>query len=190
MFVKICGLTTEASVTVAVEAGADAIGFVFADSSRRIDVPTAKRLRALIPEGVRVVGVFLDPTAEDVEAAVACGLTDIQLHRRTRPLEVFRQFGLPLIEADHGSEADIRLLDAPTPGSGQVLDWAALERPRQTFWLAGGLDSDNVAEAIRLVRPDGVDVSSGVETNGQKDHEKIRAFIRRAKEELRCTHNQ
>ncbi|MDL5377779.1 phosphoribosylanthranilate isomerase [Exiguobacterium mexicanum] len=190
MFVKICGLKTEASVTVAVEAGADAIGFVFADSPRQIDIATAQRLRGFIPEDVRVVGVFLDPTAKEVEAAVACGLTDIQLHRRTRPLETFRQFGLPIIEADHESEADVILLDAPIPGSGQTLDWATLERPEQTFWLAGGLNVDNVGAAIRAMRPDGVDVSSGVETNGQKDHDKIRAFIRRAKEEASCIHNQ
>jgi len=190
MFVKICGLTTEASVVAAVEAGADAIGFVFANSPRQIDTTTAKRLRGLIPEDVRVVGVFLDPTVNEVEAAIACGLTDIQLHRRTRPLESFRQFGLPLIEADHGSEADIILLDAPTPGSGKTLDWETLERPEQMFWLAGGLTVDNVGAAIRAMRPDGVDVSSGVETNGQKDHDKIRAFIRRAKEETQCIHNQ
>ncbi|WP_214792119.1 MULTISPECIES: phosphoribosylanthranilate isomerase [unclassified Exiguobacterium] len=191
MFVKICGLTTEASVVTAVEAGADAIGFVFADSPRQIDIATAQRLRRLIPNEVRVVGVFLDPTVEEVEAAVACGLTDIQLHRRTRPLEAFRQFELPLIEADHHqSEADIILLDAPTPGSGQALDWETLERPERTFWLAGGLTVDNVGAAIRAMRPDGVDVSSGVETNGQKDHDKIRAFIGHAKEETRCIHNQ
>lgn len=190
MFVKICGLTTEASVTTAVEAGADAIGFVFADSPRQIDCATAQRLRQLIPDGVRVVGVFLDPDVETVRTAVACGLTDIQLHHRTRPFDTFRQFGLPIIEADHQSEADVILLDAPTPGSGKTLDWATLERPQQTFWLAGGLNVDNVGAAIRAMRPDGVDVSSGVETNGQKDHDKIRAFIRRAKEEASCIHNQ
>lgn len=190
MFVKICGLMTEASVVTAVEAGADAIGFVFADSPRQVDIKTAQRLRQLIPDGVRVVGVFLDPTVKEVEAAVACGLTDIQLHRRTRPLDTFRQFGLPIIEANHQSEADVVLLDAPTPGSGETLDWETLERPERTFWLAGGLNVDNVGAAIRAMRPDGVDVSSGVETNKQKDHDKIRAFIRRAKEETRCIHNQ
>ena len=190
MFVKICGLTTEASVATAVDAGADAIGFVFAESPRRIDVQAAQQLRQLIPDEVRVVGVFLDPTVNEVEAAVACGLTDIQLHRRTLPLETFRQFGLPIVEASTESDADVVLLDAPTPGSGKTLDWETLERPEQSFWLAGGLNVDNVGAAIRAMRPDGVDVSSGVETNGQKDHDKIRAFIRRAKEETQCIHNQ
>lgn len=190
MFVKICGLKTEGGVTAAIEAGADAIGFVFANSSRQIDVPTAKRLRQLIPNHVRVVGVFLDPTVEEVKAAISCGLTDIQLHRRTLPLKSFRQFKLPIIEANFETEADLVLLDAPTPGSGEPLDWLRLERPNRPFWLAGGLTADNVKEAICHVQPDGVDVSSGVETNGEKDHDKIRAFIRRAKEETLCTHNQ
>lgn len=190
MFVKICGVKTEGAVRVAVEAGADAIGFVFADSSRRIDVKTAKRLRRHIPESVRVVGVFLDPTLEEVETALTSGMTDIQLHRRTLPLEAFRRFGLPIIEAGRETEAEIVLLDAPVPGSGETLDWETLGRPSRPFWLAGGLDPDNVATAIQIVRPDGVDVSSGVETNGEKDLEKIRAFIRRAKEEFTCTTNQ
>ncbi|MCC5891646.1 phosphoribosylanthranilate isomerase [Exiguobacterium sp.] len=190
MFVKICGLKTEESVRTAVDAGADAIGFVFAKSSRRIDVTTAKRLRRLIPSHVRVVGVFLDPTREDVETALACGLTDIQLHRRTLPLEAFRTFGLPIIEAETGTDAEIVLLDAPSPGSGETLDWGTLHRPDKPFWLAGGLDSENVTEAIRLVQPDGVDVSSGVETDGEKDLDKIRTFIKRAKEEFTCIANQ
>ncbi|OGX79405.1 phosphoribosylanthranilate isomerase [Exiguobacterium sp. SH31] len=191
MFVKICGLKTEESVTAAVEAGADAIGFVFANnSSRQVDVATAKRLRQLIPNHVRVVGVFLDPTLDEVETAITCGLTDIQLHRRTLPLETFRQFNLPIIEASSKTEADIVLLDAPTPGSGETLDWLQLERPQRTFWLAGGLTADNVRQAMHDVRPDGVDVSSGVETDGEKDIDKIRTFIRRAKEETPCTHNQ
>lgn len=190
MFVKICGLKTEESVQAAVDAGADAIGFVFADSSRRIDVDTATRLRQHIPGSVRVVGVFLDPALEEVETALACGLTDIQLHRRTLPLEAFRRFGLPIIEASRETEADVVLLDAPVPGSGETLDWNALHRPDKPFWLAGGLDSENVTEAIRLVKPDGVDVSSGVETNGEKDNDKIRTFIKRAKEEFTCIANQ
>ncbi|WP_214798624.1 phosphoribosylanthranilate isomerase [Exiguobacterium sp. s50] len=190
MFVKICGLKTEESVTAAVEAGADAIGFVFANSSRQVDVTTAKRLRQLIPPRVRVVGVFLDPTLDEVETAITCGLTDIQLHHRTLPLETFRQFGLPIIEASTDTEADLILLDAPVPGSGETLDWLRLKRPERPFWLAGGLTAGNVKDAIRHVQPDGVDVSSGVETDGEKDIDKIRTFITRAKEETSCTHNQ
>lgn len=177
-------------MTAAVESGADAIGFVFANSPRQIEVTSAKRLRELVPNHVRVVGVFLDPTLDEVETALKCGLTDIQLHRRSLPLEAFRQFNLPIIEADIKTEADIVLLDAPTPGSGETLDWLRLERPARPFWLAGGLTADNVREAIRHVRPGGVDVSSGVETEGTKNIEKIRAFIRRAKEETSCTHNR
>lgn len=184
MFVKICGLKTIETVKATVEAGADAIGFVFAKSPRQIDTETAKQLRRHIPQHIEVVGVFLDPTVEEVEVAVACGLSAIQLHRRSLPLETFRRFNLPLIEASHTTATDIALMDAPTPGSGETLDWIHLERPGQPFWLAGGLTPNNVKDAIFHVRPDGVDVSSGVETNGEKDIDKIRTFIQRAKEEI------
>lgn len=190
MFVKICGLTTRETVEAAVEAGADAIGFVFAPSTRQLDVATAKMLATSIPKHVRIVGVFLDPSMEEIEDACACGLTDIQVHRRSLPLEALRTFGLPIIEASENIDADVRLLDHPTPGSGRVLDWASTPQPKRPFWLAGGLTPENVATAINRLQPDGVDVSSGVETNGKKDIQKIRTFIQRAKEETSCTHNQ
>lgn len=190
MFVKICGVKTEDVVKAAVEAGADAIGFVFAPSPRQVDIETAKQLATHIPMSIRIVGVFLEPTMEEIEQALTCGITDIQIHRRTIPIERLRTFGLPLIDTSVDSEADIRLIDHPAPGSGRELNWEEMERPDRPFWLAGGLSPENVFRAIRTLRPDGVDVSSGVETNGEKDPEKIRAFINRAKEESRCTHNQ
>ncbi|WDH75668.1 phosphoribosylanthranilate isomerase [Exiguobacterium marinum] len=184
MFVKICGLKTEEAVQAAVEAGADAIGFVFAPSSRQIDVSRAKELAAYIPESVRIVGVFLSPSMEDIEQALDVGLTDLQIHHRTQSIEQLRTFGLPIIDASTEEAADVRLMDHPTPGSGQVLDWGAIDRPKHPFWLAGGLSPDNVRQAIQTIQPDGVDISSGVETDGVKDIKKIRAFIQRAKEEL------
>ena len=184
MFVKICGLKTKEAVEAAVEAGADAIGFVFAPSSRQIDVTTAKRLSAHIPQSVRIVGVFLSPSMEEIEEALDVGLTDLQIHHRTQSMEQLRIFGLPIIDASTTETADVRLMDHPNPGSGQVLDWGAIDRPQRPFWLAGGLSPDNVGQAIQLIQPDGVDVSSGVETDGVKDIEKIRVFIQRAKEEL------
>lgn len=190
MFVKICGIKTEAAVHAAVEAGADAIGFVFAPSSRQIDVKTAKALAAHIPESVRIVGVFSNPTMEEIEEAMGAGLTDLQIHDRAQTIKQLRIFGLPIIDASTEGTADVRLMDHPTPGSGRVLDWETMKRPAHPFWLAGGLSPDNVRQAIRTTRPDGVDVSSGVETDGMKDPEKIRAFIERVKEETQCTHNQ
>ena len=86
MFVKICGLKTKEAVEAAVEAGADAIGFVFAPSSRQIDVTTAKRLAAHIPQSVRIVGVFLSPSMEEVEETLDVGLTDLQIHHRTQSI--------------------------------------------------------------------------------------------------------
>ncbi|WP_214829489.1 phosphoribosylanthranilate isomerase [Exiguobacterium algae] len=190
MFVKICGVKTEEAVQAAVEAGADAVGFVFAPSSRQIDVTTAKELAAQIPQSVRIVGVFLSPSMEDIEQAMEVGLTDLQIHHRTQSIEDLRIFGIPIIDASSEEEADVRLMDHPTPGSGQVLDWSSMVRPQRPFWLAGGLSPDNVRQAIQTIQPDGVDVSSGVETDGVKDIEKIRTFVRRAKEETRCMHNQ
>lgn len=184
MFVKICGIKTEEAVQAVVEAGADAIGFVFAPSSRQIDVTTAKTLATQIPQSVRIVGVFLSPSMEDIEQAMDVGLTDLQIHHRTQSMEELRIFGLPIIDASTEEKADVRLMDHPNPGSGQVLDWDAIDRPKHPFWLAGGLSPDNVRRAIQTIQPDGVDVSSGVETDGVKDIEKIRAFIQRAKEEL------
>ena len=110
MFVKICGLKTTEAVQAAVEAGADAIGFVFAPSSRQIDVATAKTLVTQIPQSVRIVGVFLSPSMEDIEQAMDVGLTDLQIHHRTQSMEELRIFGLPIIDAsteetggeDHG----------------------------------------------------------------------------------------
>ena len=190
MFVKICGVKTEEAVEAAVEAGADAIGFVFAPSSRQIDVATAKTLAARIPQSVRIVGVFLSPSMEDIAQTMDVGLTDLQIHHRTLSIEQLRIFGLPIIDASTEVAADVRLMDHPTPGSGQILDWETIERPNRPFWLAGGLSPDNVRQAIQTIQPDGVDVSSGVETDGVKDIEKIRTFIQRAKEETRCMHNQ
>lgn len=184
MFVKICGIKTEEAVQAAVEAGADAIGFVFAPSSRQIDVTTAKELAVQIPQSVRIVGVFLSPSMGDIEQAMDVGLTDLQIHHRTQSMEELRIFGLPIIDASTEETADVRLMDHPNPGSGQVLDWGTIDRPKRPFWLAGGLSPDNVRQAIQTIQPDGVDVSSGVETDGVKDIEKIRAFIQRAKEEL------
>ncbi|WP_215143042.1 phosphoribosylanthranilate isomerase [Exiguobacterium qingdaonense] len=184
MFVKICGVKTEEALRAAVEAGADAIGFVFAPSSRQIDVATAKTLAAHIPQSIRIVGVFLSPSMKDIEQAMEVGLTDLQIHHRTQSMEDLQIFGLPIIDASTEETADVRLMDHPTPGSGQVLDWGEIDRPKRPFWLAGGLSPDNVRQAIQMIRPDGVDVSSGVETDGQKDIKKIRAFIQRAKEEL------
>lgn len=207
-YVKICGLTNLRDAEVAADAGADLLGFIFAPSSPRyVEPPTAREVvAALRPTGVRFVGVFVD---EPLERALAIGaevgLDLAQLHGN-EPVEYVRQFGRAAFKALRPRGADeARLLaasyapalqgscpavmiDAYHPrkhgGTGQRADWLiAAEMARQfPLLLAGGLDADNVAEAVRAVRPWGVDVSSGVERSpGQKDPFKIEQFIRNAK---------
>ncbi len=197
MFIKVCGLRTPVDVATAVAAGADAVGFVFARSVRRVDVPTARELAALVPDSVLTVGVFADvPAAEAAQLATAAGVRAIQLHG-DYPRAAFDEVAatsLTLIRAttltpqtDVAVGAfgeDLLLLDAPVPGAGQTWDLTLLERaqPQGKWVLAGGLNPDNVGAAIRAARPWGVDVSSGVESaRGVKDPERIRRFVAAAR---------
>ena len=200
--VKICGITNVADGLAAAEAGADLIGLMFYDKSPRfVSIETAAAISRDLPPHVVKVGVFVDPTADLVLRAIAeCGLGLLQFHGDESP-EFCSQFGLMSMKAfrirdEQSLEAlreyrtDAWLLDAFTPdkqgGTGAKFDWNlaveanTLGRP---IFLAGGLTPDNVAEAVRIVRPYGVDVSSGVESSpGKKDHEKIRRFISAARD--------
>lgn len=191
--VKICGIRTEAAAAAAVEAGADAVGFVFYPPSPRFVSPTrAAALARMLPPFVVRVGVFVNAPVEVVEAvAQEVGLDAVQLHG-DEPPEVCARLSIRVIKAVRvdGPEAVVRargypvcalLLDAHLPGryggTGRRFDWSlarALDRP---VILSGGLTPDNVAEAIRQARPYAVDVSTGVETHGEKDPEKITAFV-------------
>jgi phosphoribosylanthranilate isomerase len=199
--VKICGITNLADAQAAVAAGADLLGFIFAERSpRRMTVEGVAAFVRQLPLHVLRVGVFVDP-AEDLvtQAASACGLNLLQFHGKESP-EFCTQFGLMSVKAfrvrDEQSltalpayHTDAWLLDTYSEtqagGTGQTFNWelaiAAKEHGRPIF-LAGGLTPDNVAEAVRRVQPFAVDVSSGVEAApGQKDHAKVAAFIRAAK---------
>lgn len=194
--IKICGLTRPADVDAAVQAGADAIGLVFYPPSPRfVEFDRAAELAARVPPFVTVVGLFVDPAPAFVEAALArVPLQMLQFHGDEREQDCARfgrawikaarvRPGVDLVEfeACHRSAAGI-LLDAFVDGyggGGKVFDWslipAGLSRP---LILSGGLDPDNVVEAVRRVRPWAVDVSSGVEAGkGIKDAAKIAAFI-------------
>jgi phosphoribosylanthranilate isomerase len=199
MLIKICGIRSLQAAQAAYEAGADLIGFVFAASRRQIDVVTAAKICRSIT-GPGKVGVFVDqPLAEVTEIASQCRLDYIQLHGNesaeyrhslNRPLIHAVRVGPNLnpaaLETDAGSWL---LLDSfvagQQGGTGIAFDWQAtrklIGRPRQKFFVAGGLNAANVANAIRILRPDGVDVSGGVETDGIKDPEKIRQFIAAAR---------
>lgn len=196
--VKICGIRTEAAAVAAVRAGADAVGFVFYPPSPRFVPPSrAAALARLLPPFVVRVGVFVNAPVEVVEAvAREVGLDAVQLHG-DEPPEVCARLRTRVIKAVRvdGADAVVRardysicalLLDAHLPGryggTGRRFDWSlarALDRP---VILSGGLTPDNVAEAIRQARPYGVDVSTGVETDGEKDPEKIAAFVRAVRE--------
>ncbi|MGC5344162.1 phosphoribosylanthranilate isomerase [Streptomyces sp. DT24] len=191
MFIKVCGLRTEQDVDTAVEAEVDAIGFVFAESPRRIDASTAARLIRRVPEGVLTVGVFRDQPSDDVRALVdATGVRAVQLHgSEDRSFyERLADTGCTLIRGAayreplprHGERGeDILLLDAPVPGAGLPWDWSRRPSPAaaEKWLLAGGLTPDNVGDAIRATRPWGVDVSSGIEVSrGVKAPALITAF--------------
>ena len=189
--VKICGLSTKEAVETAVSAGADYIGFVFAPSKRQVTLDQAAELAKLIPSDVKKVGVFVSPSrAQLLEAIEKVGLDLVQVHGQVAD-DLFEDLPCASIQAVQvdgdghvpNSQADYLLFDAPVAGSGQTFDWEQLDTTElsQPFFIAGGLNEDNVEESIQHFSPFAVDVSSGVETDGQKDHEKIRRFIERVK---------
>ncbi|MGW0331672.1 phosphoribosylanthranilate isomerase [Streptomyces sp. NPDC003011] len=196
LFVKICGLRTERDVDTAVEAGADAIGFVFSESPRRVDAATAARLCRRVPENVLTVGVFrAEPLHEVRSLAAESGIRAVQLHGPEDrayyddlvsggwTLIRATAFGDPVPHCGELGE-DMLLLDAPVPGSGIAWDWAGKPSaaPGEKWLLAGGLSPDNVRDAVEATRPWGVDVSSGVEqSRGVKDPALITAFVKAAR---------
>lgn len=186
MFVKICGLTTPEGVAAALDAGADALGFVFAPSVRRVAPAAAAALAAPARGRAMCVAVTLHPTADEVETILDVFAPDLlqtdladaaalSPRARARLLPVLREgAALP------GPLPARVLYEGAVSGTGRTADWALAHAvARQTeVLLAGGLNPDNVAEAIRTVRPWGVDVSSGVESApGVKSSSKISAFV-------------
>lgn len=197
--VKVCGLMDTEAVETAVAAGADFIGFVFADSKRQITKKQASDLAQKIPAHVKKVGVFVNETAEEIrKTAESVGLDYIQLHG-DEPPAFCEKLGLPVIKAfqvrDAGDleklaayDCDYYLLDSPAGkyrgGSGETFDWSLVKEYaflNKKIILAGGLRADNINKAIHEVHPVGVDVSSGVETDSKKDPSKIKAFLHAAK---------
>ena len=189
--VKICGLSTVEAVETAVLAGADYIGFVFAASKRQVSLEQAQELAKRVTGKTKIVRVFVSPSLEDLEQAIGqVPLDMVQIHGTFDevliPLisvPVIRAIQLSDQEAQVSSQADYLLFDAPVAGSGQTFDWGLLkdQKIQQDFFIAGGLTVDNVRQARETFQPYAVDVSSGVETDGRKDIEKIKAFIEGAK---------
>lgn len=198
--VKICGITNAEDASVAVAAGADALGFIFYEKSPRYVVPAvAARIIAGLPPLVTAVGVFVNEGLATVRSIMdTCGLALAQLHGN-EDAAYCRELSRPAMKAlrlkdrssflslaEYQGRAGVRgfvidtFSEVAYGGTGQVADWRLASEAAKTasILLAGGLTPDNVADAIRAVRPYGVDVSSGVESvPGRKDHEKVRAFI-------------
>lgn len=193
--VKICGLKEVEHVKAAVDAGADAVGFVFAKSKRQVTPVQAQELAKHVPPSVLKVGVFVNETAETMnEMAQMVPLDVIQLHGEESD-EVIERLQFPTIKAigvktteDVAALAqyttDYVLVDAPVAGSGETFDWSLLEKSYPNLILAGGLNEQNITIALTKVAPYMVDVSSGVETDGVKDNAKIARFIATVKGEI------
>lgn len=213
-WIKICGNTSLEDALLASQAGADAVGFVFAPSPRRITPEEVAKIVPHLPPEIERIGVFFDAAYEEIESTVlACGLTGVQLHFEARPeiaAQLRQRFGSELHilrvvhfnpgASEHAAQiakdpnVDAVLVDSHTAtavgGTGIVFDW---ERARRNLFqnasaqklrlvVAGGLTPANVAEAIRMLQPWGVDVVSGVEcTPGHKDPAKVRKFINAAR---------
>ena len=194
--VKICGLTRDEDVKAAVTAGADVLGFVFTKSPRRISINTAIRLSGYVPPGVLRVGLFLDQDRSEIDRVLDSVPLDIlQFHGREtqQQCSVFNLPWLKAVAMNNAGSAKLAeaeypgalglLLDSHTEGkrggSGKVFDWSLSAQLSKSVWLAGGLNAENVAQAIRTVRPYAVDVSSGVESApGIKDFSRISNFIK------------
>jgi phosphoribosylanthranilate isomerase len=216
IWIKICANTSLEDALMAAEAGADAVGFVFAPSPRRVTAAQVADIVPHLPVTIEKIGVFVDATLEEIVSTVqACGLTGVQLHFDAAfelPAQLHERFGSELrilsvvhFSAGTGEQQAVRiaehvrnphldavLVDSRTEmaigGTGVTFDWAGA---RKTLFqdarackliAAGGLNPDNVAEAIATLRPWGVDVVSGVEAApGRKDAAKVREFIQRAR---------
>ena len=191
--IKLCGLTRPCDIEEANVLKPDYIGFVFAPKSRRYVPPEkARALRAGLDPAIRAVGVFAGEAPEQVAALLNEGVIDLaQLHGgededyitglralTDKPLiQAFRVDAAADLDLALVSAADFILLDHGTGGTGAAFDWTLLEDFDRPFFLAGGLGPENAAQAVTALRPFAVDVSSGIETDGVKDNEKMRAFV-------------
>jgi len=193
VFVKICGITSEEDALLAVAVGADAVGFIFAPSPRQVNATRVADIVKRLPPEVMTVGVWRNELASRVISIVnQTGLQAVQLHGNETPevvakvkgevRTVFKAVaaGSEAFARSHEFGADAILVDAVTPGSGDVFDWTLAEDAPASVKLimAGGLTPQNVAQAIGKVEPWGVDVASGVERSpGVKDPMLVRAFV-------------
>ncbi|MDO7788498.1 phosphoribosylanthranilate isomerase [Desulforamulus aquiferis] len=197
--VKVCGIRDAYTATAAAKAGADAVGMVFVPGRRQVSPELAREICQSLPPFITRVGVFRDASPEEIRhIAKYCGLDLVQLHGQESP-DYCRDLGLNSIKAIPVSDQGIMvkahdypvkalLFDTCTGGqsggTGRVFNWQLIQeiKYKLPFILAGGLTPENVGRAVVLLNPYGVDVSSGVERNGQKDPDLIKEFINRVRE--------
>ncbi|HAM02373.1 MAG TPA: N-(5'-phosphoribosyl)anthranilate isomerase [Acidimicrobiaceae bacterium] len=193
MLVKICGITSEADALLAVGLGADAVGFIFAPSPRQVSTRAVQQIVDRLPRDVLTVGVFRNESPERVVQVVnTIGLRAAQLHGQETSAQTrwvaervpvtIRAFsaGHPDIEKAAAWGVSAVMVDSASPGSGEVFDWRLAEGvvdPGRLI-VSGGLDAENVGDAVAHLRPYGVDVCTGVEAEpGRKDPQRLRAFV-------------
>ena len=182
MKIKICGLTRECDIDFVNEALPDYAGFVFAESKRKVTENQARELRRGLNPAIKAVGVFLDNDISFVKNLLESGIIDIaQLHGHESE-EFISLIAAPVIKAVRIGEridypVDYILFDSPRAGSGKTFDWRLIPKTDKPFFLAGGINIGNIALAMKI-NPYAIDVSSGVETDGVKDREKIIEIVR------------
>ena len=202
-FIKVCGITNAGDARVAADAGADAVGLIFAESPRRVDVEEARRISKALPENIIRVGVFVDEEPKEVlRISHEVGLDLAQLHGDETPETVtdLRESGVKVmkalrvrdaasLEAWDGYEVDLFLLDAHSErargGTGERFDWAVAKsvRGRDNIVVSGGLGPENVRKAVEFFVPYGVDASSSLEDEpGRKNGERVRRFVLAARD--------
>lgn len=190
--IKMCGISRMCDIEVINQLKPEYVGFVFAKKSKRyVSFETAKKLKEALDPGICAVGVFVDAPVEEISMLLNDNIIDIaQLHgdededyigqlRKCSNHPIIKAFcikGKEDIAAIEQCSADYVLLDSGA-GSGECFDWNILNEIQRPFFLAGGLHADNVGDAIRMLQPYAVDVSSGIETNGVKDEKKMKAFM-------------
>ncbi|MBQ6568724.1 MAG: phosphoribosylanthranilate isomerase [Clostridia bacterium] len=198
--IKLCGLSRPCDIEVANSLEPEYVGFVFAPKSKRYLSPEkAKELKSLLSEQIQAVGVFAGETPENIALLLGGGVIDIaQLHGdedeefianlRTltdKPIiKAFRVESEKDIEKASSSSADFILLDSGA-GTGITFNWQYIKNIQRPYFLAGGLDSENVQAAIKQLAPFAVDVSSGIETDGLKDRQKMKAFAAAVRKEVK-----
>ena len=191
--IKLCGLSRTCDIEAANDLMPEYIGFVFApESRRRVSADTAGELKRLLNPSIEAVGVFAGEAPERIAALLKDGIIDLaQLHggedeeyikglRSMTDWPIIKAFRIEkeqdLILAEE-SAADLVLLDSGSGGEGKSFDWSLLREVKRPYFLAGGLNSENVENAVKEFAPFAVDVSSGIETNGWKDRYKMNAFV-------------